>query len=180
MRKMPETVLLEDYDRDIAILQAEVQTLTSEVQALREERDRYRAESINQRDWEVERNKWQAEATALRAKLEEAEAALDGLDLDEWPGGVGEIEAAFESNLALRLKAEAERDAALGALNAARADAERLADALEVAKEAMDERRGYVNGGDPKTCWQEMKYGEMWDEEDAQVANALAQHREGK
>lgn len=28
-----------------------------------------------------------------------------------------------------------------------------LEEALATAKEAMDERRGYVNGGDPSGCW---------------------------
>ena len=49
-----------------------------------------------------------------------------------------------------------------------------LAEALEVAQDAMDERRSYVSGGEPSTCWQEMKYGKVWDEEDAKVASALS------
>lgn len=50
----------------------------------------------------------------------------------------------------------------------------KLEDALTIAKIAMAERRSYINGGDPSGCWQEMKYGTIWDEEDAQVAAALA------
>ena len=53
-----------------------------------------------------------------------------------------------------------------------------LTDALKVAKDAMDERRSYVNGGDPSGCWQEMKYGAVWDEEDARVSSALAKFKE--
>ena len=48
-----------------------------------------------------------------------------------------------------------------------------LEEALAVAKDAMDERRSYVNGGDPSGCWQEMKYGKAWDAEDAKVSAAL-------
>ena len=53
-----------------------------------------------------------------------------------------------------------------------------LAEALVIAKDAMDERRSYVNGGDPSGCWQEMKYGEAWDEEDAKVSATLAKFKE--
>lgn len=49
----------------------------------------------------------------------------------------------------------------------------KLVEALEVAKDAMDERRGYAEGWD----W---KYGEAWDKEDAQVNAALAAYKEGK
>ncbi len=148
---------------------AEVERLTSEVQALREENGKLQqfAEAI------VLENQDRKNSQAnLRAKLEEAEAALDGLDLDEWPGGVGEIEAAFESNLALRLKAEAERDAALGALNAARADAERLAGTLRtIADEARRVLIETPSGREPMMMapW---VAGTAYE--------ALAQHREGK
>ena len=43
---------------------------------------------------------------------------------------------------------------------------EELKGALETAKEAMDERRGYADG------W-EWKYGKAWDEEDTKVKSAL-------
>jgi len=42
----------------------------------------------------------------------------------------------------------------------------RMRKALETAKAAMDERRGYAEG------W-EWKYGEVWNEEDAEVTAAL-------
>lgn len=45
--------------------------------------------------------------------------------------------------------------------------------ALTMAWEAMQDRRSYVNGGDPATCWQEMKYGVEWDTEDNMVQLAL-------
>lgn len=57
--------------------------------------------------------------------------------------------------------------------DALRASNAQLREALEVAKEAMDERRSYVNNGDPSTCWQEMKYGAAWDAEDELVRAAL-------
>lgn len=53
-----------------------------------------------------------------------------------------------------------------------------LEEALEVARDAMNERRSYVNGGDPSGCWQEMKHGAVWDEEDARVSSALAKFKE--
>lgn len=65
----------------------------------------------------------------------------------------------------------------LSAKDAALAEA---LEALETAKEAMDERRSYVNGGNPASCWQEMKYGEEWDAEDAQVAAALRNEEGGE
>ncbi len=49
-----------------------------------------------------------------------------------------------------------------------------MREALGTAKDAMDERRSYVNSGNAATSWQEMKYGEEWDAEDAQVATAIA------
>lgn len=45
-------------------------------------------------------------------------------------------------------------------------ECDRLRTALEVAQDAMNERRGYAQG------W-EWKYGETWNEEDAKVAAAL-------
>lgn len=88
-----------------------------------------------------------AKVAALTARAEAAEALAN------------ENEGAFKVWRRRCGEAESERD--------------RLRAALEVAKEAMDERRSYVNGGDPSTCWQEMKYGEEWDAEDRQVAEAL-------
>ena len=136
-------------------------TLEAATYELIGERDRLKAEAerLEARNIELERKHpgravIQYERDALRAQVKELEA---------WPFRDGKAWCAASD---LR-EVEAERDAAL-------AQVKELAEALEVAKEAMDERRSYVNGGEPMTCWQEMKYGKEWDAEDAKVAAALS------
>lgn len=101
---------------------------------------------------------------------DECTAKFDALtrEAEEARAGWDASEARFDADIEA---ARADLDAIIIA------QAERIAkltNALEIAKIAMAERRSYVNGGDPSGCWQEMKYGTIWDEEDAQVAAALA------
>lgn len=101
----------------------------------------------------------EAEVQALLAKLEEAE---------KWPFKDG---GAWVGASDLR-EVEAERDAAIGALNAARADAERLAFQLDEMQEVI---RCHNRQG--------ANWGEVFDRMMISLSSAgaaLAQHREGR
>lgn len=58
---------------------------------------------------------------------------------------------------------------------AERARAEKLAAALAVAREAMEERREYAE----LQTWVKSKYGGEWDMEDRLVEGSLAEYRKG-
>lgn len=67
-------------------------------------------------------------------------------------------------------KAKAELDALRAELAALKPEVDDLRDALEKAIEAMVERREYC-----RQMW-DYKYGERWDEEEADVREAIARH----
>lgn len=141
---------------------AEVERLTSEVQALREENGKLQqfAEAIV-----LENQDRQNSQANLRAKLEEAERTAR-IQADH----AGEIE---KDNLRLdatNVRLYSQRDAA-------RADAERLADALDWYAKGCRECDGngnaFVNPDDPEL-------GGMRCPGCKRARAALAQHREGK